>query len=92
MRTDRLTVQMVVGFIGVSGVLIICGLIGLAYLGRDIPEPLSTLGGAALGALGTLLARTSTDVITGEERTALPVNTAGSTVDSNAASIAGGRS
>lgn len=61
MRTDRLTVQLVVFFIGLCGLIIIIGLILLAYTGRDIPEPLSTLGGAAIGALGTLLARTSTD-------------------------------
>lgn len=61
MRTDRLTVQLVVFFIGLCGLIIIIGLILLAYMGRDIPEPLSTLGGAAIGALGTLLARTSTD-------------------------------
>ena len=61
MKTDRWTVQMVVLFIGLSGLTTIAGLIALAYLGRDIPEPLSTLGGAAIGALGTLLARTSTE-------------------------------
>ena len=60
MGTDRLTVQMVVAFIGSAGLIIIAGLIVLAYMGRDIPEPLSTLGGTAIGALGTLLARTST--------------------------------
>ncbi len=59
--TDRVTVQMVAGFLGLSGLLIISGLILLASMGRDIPEPLSTLGGAAIGALGSLLARTATD-------------------------------
>lgn len=59
--TDRVTVQMVAGFLGLSGLLIISGLILLASLGRDIPEPLSTLGGAAIGALGSLLARTATE-------------------------------
>lgn len=66
--TDRLTVQMVAAFLGLSGLLIISGLILLASLGRDIPEPLSTLGGAAIGALGSLLARTAT-----EERRLEPV-------------------
>jgi hypothetical protein len=60
MNTDRLTVQLVVSFIGLASLLIIGGIIGLAYIGREVPEPLSTLGGAAIGALGTLLARTST--------------------------------
>ncbi len=60
MSTDRLTVQMVVAFIGLFGLLTIGGLIALAYAGRSIPDPLSALGGAAVGALGSLLARTST--------------------------------
>lgn len=60
MSTDRLTVQMVVAFIGLFGLLTIGGLILLAYEGRAIPDPLSALGGAAVGALGSLLARTST--------------------------------
>ena len=67
--TDRVTVQMVAGFLGLSGLLIISGLILLASMGRDIPDPLSTLGGAAIGALGSLLARTAT-----EERRSEPVS------------------
>lgn len=60
MSTDRLTVQMVVAFIGLFGLITISGVILLAYEGRSIPDPLSALGGAAVGALGSLLARTST--------------------------------
>ena len=60
MNTDRITVQMVIFFIGLSSLLIIGGLIALTFAGRPIPEQLSTLGGATLGALGSLLARTST--------------------------------
>ena len=60
MNTDRITVQMVVGFLGLSSLLIIGGLIALAFVGRPIPDQLSTLGGATLGALGSLLARTFT--------------------------------
>lgn len=67
MSTDRLTVQMVVAFIGLFGLLTIGGLIALAYVGRSIPDPLSALGGAAVGALGSLLARTST-VDRGEDK------------------------
>lgn len=66
--TDRVTVQMVAGFLGLSGLLIISGLILLAAMGREVPEPLATLGGAAIGALGSLLARTAT-----EERRPEPV-------------------
>ena len=60
MNTDRTTVQMVVFFIGASSLLIIGGLIFLSFQGRPIPDQLSTLGGATLGALGSLLARTFT--------------------------------
>ena len=60
MNTDRTTVQMVVAFIGLSSLLIIGGLIALAFQGRPIPDQLSTLGGATIGALGSLLARTFT--------------------------------
>ncbi len=60
MNTDRTTVQMVVAFIGLSSLLIIGGLIVLAFQGRAIPDQLSTLGGATIGALGSLLARTFT--------------------------------
>ena len=60
MNTDRTTVQMVILFIGLSSLLILGGLIALAFAGRPIPEQLSTLGGATLGALGSLLARTFT--------------------------------
>lgn len=60
MNTDRITVQMVVGFIGLSSLLIVSGVIFLAYEGRPIPEQLSTMGGATIGALGSLLARTFT--------------------------------
>ena len=60
MSTDRLTVQMVVAFIGLFSLLTIGGVIALAFEGRTIPEPLTALGGAALGALCSLLARTAT--------------------------------
>ena len=74
MNTDRITVQMVIFFIGLSSLLIIGGLIALAFAGRPIPEQLATLGGATLGALGSLLARTFTSErrSTGDS-TALPV-------------------
>ena len=67
--TDRITVQMVAAFIGLSALVVISGIILLACMSREIPEPLSTLGGAAIGALGSLLARTTT-----EERGTEPVS------------------
>ena len=73
MNTDRTTVQMVVAFIGLSSVLIVSGLIFLAYEGRQIPEQLSTMGGATIGALGSLLARTFTSEGRSGDSAALPV-------------------
>ncbi len=61
MKTDRLTVQMVVAFIGLTCLMTIGGLIGLSFAGRPIPDPLTALGGAAIGALSSLLARTATE-------------------------------
>lgn len=61
MKTDRLIVQMVVTFIGAACLLSIGGLIGLSFLGRPVPESLTTLGAAAIGALGSMLSRTSTE-------------------------------
>lgn len=61
MKTDRLTVQLVVIFIGVTCLMTIGGLIGLSFVGRAIPDPLTALGGAAIGALSSLLARTATE-------------------------------
>ena len=61
MKTDRLTVQMVVAFIGAACLMTIGGLIGLSFVGRPIPDPLTALGGAAIGALSSLLARTATE-------------------------------
>lgn len=82
MKTDRLTVQLVVIFIGVTCLMTIGGLIGLSFVGRAIPDPLTALGGAAIGALSSLLARTATesrfedDSSTGNSPRALPQNAA----------------
>lgn len=73
MNTDRTTVQMVVAFIGLSSLVIVSGLIFLAYEGRAIPEQLSTMGGATIGALGSLLARTFTSERGTNDEVALPV-------------------
>lgn len=80
MKTDRLTVQMVVAFIGAACLMTIGGLIGLSFVGRAIPDPLTALGGAAIGALSSLLARTATegrfegDSSNGSSLRALPQN------------------
>ena len=79
MNTDRLTVQMVVAFIGLLSLIIVGGLIFLAYEGREIPEQLSTMGGATIGVLGSLLARTSTSERRSNSEDALLVEVKNST-------------
>ena len=79
MNTDRLTVQMVVAFIGLLSLIIAGGLIFLSYQGREIPEQLSTMGGATIGVLGSLLARTSTNERRSSSEDVLPVEVKNST-------------
>lgn len=76
MKTDRLTVQLVVIFIGVTCLMTIGGLIGLSFVGRAIPDPLTALGGAAIGALSSLLARTATEGRSEGDSTRSPVENA----------------
>lgn len=58
---DRLIVLLVICFLGVTILLCAGGGFYLAGKGVDVPEFLVGLGGTALGALGSLLARTHTD-------------------------------
>lgn len=61
MSTDRFTVRAVVVFLGI-GMLASLGLGGyLAAVGRTVPDFVISLGSGAIGALGAVLARTSTD-------------------------------
>lgn len=59
--TDRLVVLLVVVFLGLVGIAtIVAATTIVLHSGADeVPEALWTLAGAALGALGALLARTS---------------------------------
>lgn len=59
--TDRLTVRMVVVILGLVS-LVALGLIGaLALREQPVPDPLISLGSGAVGAVATLLVRTSTE-------------------------------
>lgn len=59
--TDRLTIRMVVAFLGVVS-LVGLGLVGLlAYQTKAIPDALIALTSAALAAVAALLSRTGSD-------------------------------
>ena len=59
--TDRWVVRIVVISLAIVTVLTLAGGFALAFDGKQIPDALIALGSAALGSLGTLLARTSTN-------------------------------
>lgn len=59
--TDRLTIRMVVAFLGVVSILGL-SLVGvLAYQTKAIPDALIALTSAALAAVAALLSRTGSD-------------------------------
>lgn len=62
--TDRRTVQTVVCLLGALGLLLAGGLLASVLLTKDVPDAVLTLLGsnlgAVVGALGALLAHTST--------------------------------
>lgn len=55
--TDKLTVRLVIAFLGLGFILCLLGGFVLASQRVEVPEFLVGLGGTALGALGSLLAR-----------------------------------
>lgn len=59
--TDRWVVRIVVISLAIVTVLTLAGGFALAFDNKQIPDALIALGSAALGSLGTLLARTSTN-------------------------------
>lgn len=61
--TSKLTVNMIVAFLGLTAILTIVGGFVLSMADKSIPDALIALGSAGLGALGTLLARTSTEPV-----------------------------
>lgn len=63
MNTDRLTIRLIVSFMGIIAVGIVYGGIWLADHNSSLPDALIALGGVALGNLGTFLvsSRTGTD-------------------------------
>lgn len=62
--TDRATVRIVIGFLGVGFLGCLAGGFYLAAAAVEVPEFLIGLGGTALGALASLLARTGTETQT----------------------------
>lgn len=58
--TDKSTVNLVVVILGIIAVVLVAGAIFLSFQEKTVPGELWTLAGGAVGAFGTLLARTST--------------------------------
>ncbi len=56
--TDRITIRMIVLFMGLASLAVIAGGIFLANDERSLPDALIALGGVALGNLGTFLVST----------------------------------
>lgn len=58
--TDRTVVRLVVVLIGVIAVIATAGVVLLAHQEKGIPDALIALGSATIGALSSLLVKTST--------------------------------
>lgn len=56
--TDHFTVRLIVSFMGTIALAIVLGGIYLAVRERSLPDALITLGGVALGNIGTFLVST----------------------------------
>jgi hypothetical protein len=48
----------VVWMLGTISIISLTGIIGLSYIGKDIPQALIALGSVAIGALGSLFTHT----------------------------------
>ena len=70
---DQGTVRIVIGFLGIAVLLCIAGGFYLAASAVEVPEFLVGLGGTALGALGSLLARTGNESVTLDQPASRPV-------------------
>lgn len=58
-RTDRTTVRLVVVLLGVLAIISTAGVLLLANRQLPVPDALIAIGSATIGALGALLAKTS---------------------------------
>jgi hypothetical protein len=58
--TEGRTVRLVISLIGGALAVTVVSIAVLAYMGRTVPEALSSIGSTALGALGAMLASTRT--------------------------------
>ncbi len=61
MPTHRRTFDLVISFLGVTLILCVAGTIGLAVVGRDVPDLIGQVVIASLTAMGSLLARTPSE-------------------------------
>lgn len=80
--TNQRTITLVVAFLGAFGLLVVAGAIYLASTSKQVPDPLWTLAGTAIGALGSLLASTKSNeavVIANEPNDPVPVENTGVT-------------
>lgn len=60
MESDKFSVRAVVVVLGAVVLVVVLGEVWLASTGTSIPDSLDRLGFAALGAVGAMLAKTST--------------------------------
>lgn len=56
--TDRSTINLVVGILGLVALVLVSGAIFLTFQEKSVPGELWTLAGGAVGAFSSLLART----------------------------------
>lgn len=56
--TDRSTINLVVGILGLVALVLVAGAIFLTFQEKSVPGELWTLAGGAVGAFSSLLART----------------------------------
>lgn len=61
MTTDTFVVRMVVGILGIIAIGALAAITVLAYRELGIPDALIAIESASLGAIGGLLAKTSTE-------------------------------
>lgn len=67
-RYESPTIRAAVAFLGVTGVISVLGMVGLAYEKVEIPTALATAAGAAIGSIGTLLTTFTPSPVPGGRR------------------------
>lgn len=69
-RYESPTIRNAVAFLGLTGILSVLGMIGLAWEKVEIPTALATAAGAAIGSIGTLLTTFTPSPVPGGRRAA----------------------